>query len=58
MREGHLTSQWREAADQLLYDLCREDGMGWFRAWYVRAAVRKLAAYAAKQRVTTPFEAP
>lgn len=41
MREGTLSeSQWRETADNILYRICREDGMVWFRAWYVRLAVR------------------
>jgi len=39
---------FRKAADDLLHAICREDGMGAFRAWYVRCAVRTFGAtYAA-----------
>ena len=36
IRLGHLGPEHRQPADQLLYDICREDGMGYFRAnaWY------------------------
>jgi len=30
----------RHEADKLLRKICREDGMSWFRAWYVYRAVR------------------
>lgn len=43
-RERLLDSaQWeanREVADKLLRKICRDDGMNWFRAWYVYLAVR------------------
>jgi len=39
MREGHLPLSLRAAADDLLQVHCREDGMSWLRAWYVRKAV-------------------
>jgi hypothetical protein len=58
MRAGHLAQDARKAADQLLYDLCREDGMWWFRANYVRWAVRKFAADAARQQVPRDILAP
>ena len=33
IREGWLNrDKWRQPADRLLYDLCREDGMAWLRA--------------------------
>lgn len=37
---GLLNKKYRKAADKLLYKICREDGMGKFRAWYVYSAVR------------------
>ena len=41
MREKHLDEvTWRETADNILYQICREDGMSWFRAWYVLRGVR------------------
>lgn len=39
MREGRLPLSLRGAADDLLQLHCREDGMSWLRAWYVRKAV-------------------
>lgn len=47
MREGSLPQSCREAADNLLRSICREDGMSWFRAWYVYQGVRRFAGYAA-----------
>jgi len=38
--KGLLPAGWRRAADRVLYLICREDGMSWFRAQYVWAAVR------------------
>jgi len=40
MDEGHLTIGDRRKADKLLYRLCRDDGMSWFRASYVYRFVR------------------
>ena len=41
MREGLLDhEEHRESADDLLRDICIEDGMSKFRAWYVHKAVR------------------
>jgi len=39
-----LSKDHRKAADKILYRLCREDGMPWFRAQYVYYAVRKFGA--------------
>ena len=39
-RLGAIPYDHRRHADRLLRKLCREDGMSWFRAWYVYAAVR------------------
>lgn len=38
----------RKAADQLLRDICREDGMSAIRAWWVYTAVRIAGARAAE----------
>lgn len=40
MREGLLPRLYRKYADQLLRQICLEDGMSRFRAWYVYKAVR------------------
>jgi len=44
MREGVLDYRvHRQQADQILKELCLEDGMGSFRAWYVYQAVHLFA---------------
>lgn len=48
MREGLLSRKHRLYADRLLRDLCREDGMPWWRAQYVYAAVRAFGASSAR----------
>lgn len=48
MRQGRIGRECREYADGLLRDICREDGMSWFRAWYVHRAVRMFSAAAAR----------
>lgn len=40
MREGRISRDLRKAADKLLRDHCREDGMNWFRAQWVYLGVR------------------
>jgi len=41
MRERHLDREmYREAADRLLQNICREDGMSELRAWWVYHGVR------------------
>ena len=36
----HMIDKLRKKADKILYKICREDGMSWFRAKYVYRAVR------------------
>ena len=43
MREGSLAPSSREASDVVLRDVCLQDGMSKFRAWYVYKAVRYFA---------------
>jgi hypothetical protein len=51
MREGRLPTKHRKAADDLLYSMCREDGMSWLRAQIVYGAVRAFSApFAQKQK--------
>ncbi len=46
MREGHLDyKKYRKYADELLRDICKEDGMAKWRAWYVYTAVRIFGEY-------------
>ena len=40
MREDKIPKTNREYCDKLLKDICLEDGMSKFRAWYVYHAVR------------------
>lgn len=40
IREESLTDVYRPEADKVLYQICREDGMPLWRAWYVWMAVR------------------
>ena len=40
IRLGGAPYDHRRHADRLLKKLCREDGMSWFRAWYVCVAAR------------------
>lgn len=41
IRLGYLDkATWKPRADAELRRICREDGMGWFRAWYIYQAVR------------------
>jgi hypothetical protein len=40
MGRGNLSTGYKEKADRLLQQICIEDGMCSFRAWYVYQAVR------------------
>lgn len=40
MREGFIDRGYRKHADKILYNICREDGMPWWRAQYVYRGVR------------------
>ena len=48
LRLGLLAKSDRKAADRLLKNVCLEDGMNRFRAFYIYWAVRLFAGYAAK----------
>ena len=50
IREGLIGMEHRKAADQLLREHCRQDGMGRLRAAYVYRAVRWFGAKHAKPR--------
>lgn len=60
IREGKLSNAvHRDAADRLLQDMCKADGMSSIRAWWVYQAVSKFGASAAdssniKQVVKAP----
>ena len=43
--EGLLDKKYRKYADQLLRQICLEDGMSKFRAWYVYMAVRAYSKF-------------
>lgn len=40
MREGVLPQSARKRADEIMREICLEDGMSRFRAWYVYTALR------------------
>ena len=40
MRESVLPLEFRKKADEILREVCLEDGMSKFRTWYVYKAVR------------------
>ncbi|MFA5436153.1 MAG: hypothetical protein WC372_08970 [Candidatus Neomarinimicrobiota bacterium] len=48
IRLGYIESDYKEYADQVLYDLCVEDGMYKWRASYWRWAVLKFGAGSCK----------
>ena len=48
IRRKQLPKECRKLADELLYTLCRMDGMGWVRAQYVYRAVRTFGGASAK----------
>jgi len=47
LRNKFLEQKWREAADEELRRICREDGMSKIRAWWVHRSVRLGAGPAA-----------
>lgn len=47
MRDADLDRRWRRAADEELVRICREDGMGRLRSWWVLGGVRLFAGAAA-----------
>lgn len=49
-----LPSSLRAHADRLLREMCREDGMEWFRAWYVWLAIRLFGGSSAKPGTQKP----
>jgi hypothetical protein len=48
IRQKHLPESYRERADQILYEICLEDGMSKFRAKYVYTSVKLFGASSAK----------
>ena len=57
MRAGKLdANKYRKVADATMRKLCREDGMGWFRAWYTYHAVRLFGDKSAKPEGDYPIK--
>jgi hypothetical protein len=49
MRLGALDNKvYRKRADEIMKEICLEDGMFWFRAWYVYQALHIFAGGAAR----------
>lgn len=57
IREGYLSEEHREPADEELQRICLEDGMSSLRAWYVFKGVRVFGGSAATKEVKI-YEAP
>jgi len=51
MREQQLDTTYRAYADQLLHDICVQQGMCKFRAWYVHGMVESFGARHARPLV-------
>lgn len=47
LRSGKLHPSWREAIDNLMRRIFREDGVWRFRRWYLWKVVRRWASFAA-----------
>ena len=58
IRRGFLAPSDQEEADKEMRRLCREDGMGWFRAWYAYRAVRWQGHAGLKRGPRPILEAP
>lgn len=52
IRQKHLPEEYRSRADQILYEICLQDGMSGFRALYVYKAVQLFGASSAKPTAT------
>src|SRR3990167_1611582 len=48
IRLGHLDPTWRNRADEVLREICIEDGMSTARAWWVYTSVKTFAQRAAR----------
>jgi len=57
MRMGKLdANKYRKVADETMRKLCREDGMGWFRAYYTYHAVRLFGSKSADPAGSYPIK--
>jgi hypothetical protein len=59
MRKGFISREYRAMADELLREICLEDGMSRIRAWWVYVGVSKFAEFATlgsniKKRLIAP----
>ena len=50
IRRGYLPKAFRKQADLILKDICLEDGMSKFRAWYVYNSVRMFGGFTLKSK--------
>ena len=48
IRLNKLPKKYKEVADLLLKEICLEDGMWKFRAWYVHRAVKRLGIFSCR----------
>lgn len=55
LRDELIPQRYRQVADNVLRQLCREDGMSGFRAWYTYHAVRIFAKDAADPASRKPI---
>lgn len=56
IRLGWIGRDWRLYADQLLREICREDGMSAIRAWWVYRSLRIFGDSAAMPSAERPIE--
>ena len=53
IREGVLPPKERKRADEIMREICLNDGMSKFRAWYLYRAVRRFGTNSAKPDLLT-----
>jgi hypothetical protein len=58
MRAGKLPQGTRKYADALMMEICKQDGMPWWRRGYWHFALRKFAGYAAERKAEKVYTAP
>ena len=54
MREGDLPIGCRQQADEIMRDVCRDDGMSWLRSQVAYWGVRLFGASSARRRLPFP----
>jgi hypothetical protein len=58
MREKKISLDFKDKADRILQQYCKEDGMNSLRAWYVYRAVKKFGLSSATPKPIKVIKAP